>query len=45
MRDVVLHIADVKIGELVFPGLIMVADREGRELILGRDVPIVFAFS
>ncbi len=34
----VLHIADVLIGELVFPGLIMVANREGRELILGRDV-------
>jgi predicted aspartyl protease len=38
VRDVVLHIADVQIGELVFPGQIIVADREGRELILGRDV-------
>ncbi len=37
-HDVVLHIADVQIGELVLPGLIIVADREGYELILGRDV-------
>jgi len=38
VHDVVLHIADVQIGDLVLPGLIIVADREGQELILGRDV-------
>ncbi len=38
VRDVFLHIADVQIGDLVLPGLVIAADREGQELILGRDV-------
>ena len=35
---VILHIADVQISELILPGMVVAADREGRELILGRDV-------
>lgn len=38
VRDVFLHIADVQIGDLVLPGVVIAADREGQELILGRDV-------
>jgi len=38
MRHVILHIADVQIAELVLPGVVIAADREGKELILGRDV-------
>jgi len=38
VRHVVLHIADVRIAELVLPGIVVAADREGQELILDRDV-------
>ncbi len=38
VRYVVLRIADVQIAELTLPGVIIAADRVGRELTLGRDV-------
>ena len=38
LRHVNLHIADVQIAKLVLPGMIIAADHEGRELILGRNV-------
>ncbi len=38
VRDVFLHIIDVQIEDMILPGVVVAADREGQEFILGRDV-------
>jgi len=38
VRHVFLRIADVQIAELLLPGMVIAADPEGQELILGRNV-------
>jgi hypothetical protein len=37
-RDVFLHLVDVQIGEIMLPGVYVVGDDLGNEVVLGRDV-------
>ncbi len=37
-RRVLLYLVDIQIGEQVFPGIYVVGDDLGSEVILGRDV-------
>jgi predicted aspartyl protease len=37
-RVVFLHLVDIQIGEIILPGIYVVGDDLGNEVILGRDV-------
>jgi len=37
-RDVFFHLVDVQIGEIMLPGVYVVGDDLGNEVVLGRDV-------